>query len=442
MSLRKRALKGGSVALAGFAAGQGLRLVSNLVMTRLLAPDAFGLMAIAFAVQTWIAMMTDLGLDANIVRSKNGERPEFLATARTLQLARNALIALFIVVIAAGLPALVDSGAARAGTVFADPRLPAFLHLIALSVVISGLSAMRVALYNRALNLAPLIRLELGSQILSMAAMILAALAGAGAYSLAIGGVAAAALKSAGSYVLLKGPPARFGFHRESFDEIIGYGKWLIIASTFGFLISRGDQIIFGWLLDAGEYSLYAIATIWIVAGRNVVDTVQRRVAYPVFSEIHRDRPQDMTGVYRKMRLAYDAGAVALFLAAVFGADPLVSLLYTDEYSRVSHYIRLGSIFILSLPYRLLATVTLSGGDSREFTLVTIAPGVVLFGLTPFIFDRFGADAAIVFASLAHLVAVPFSWRTGSKFVKIDYVRESALLVVAAVAAIWLVFWR
>ncbi|MEZ5916858.1 MAG: oligosaccharide flippase family protein, partial [Parvularculaceae bacterium] len=67
-SLKKRAFKGGFVALSGFGASQGIRLASNLVMTRLLAPDAFGLMGITLAIQIWLNMMSDLGLDASIIR--------------------------------------------------------------------------------------------------------------------------------------------------------------------------------------------------------------------------------------------------------------------------------------------------------------------------------------------------------------------------------------
>lgn len=109
-TLKARALKGGVVALSGFGAAQAIRLASNLVMTRLLAPDAFGLMGVTLALQVWIAMMSDLGLDASIVRSKNGEDPKFLATARLLQLARALLIALLLALIGFALPSLAANG--------------------------------------------------------------------------------------------------------------------------------------------------------------------------------------------------------------------------------------------------------------------------------------------------------------------------------------------
>jgi O-antigen/teichoic acid export membrane protein len=433
-SLNGRALKGGVVALGGFGAAQGLRLLSNLVMTRLLAPDAFGLMAIVLAIEILIGMLSDLGLDASIVRSKNGDNPAFLATARTMQLVRSLFIALVMLAIAAALSPLAESGAFPEGSVYADPRLPWFMALMSLSVAITGFNAMRVALHNRTLNLVPVIRLELGTQVIGIAATVACALAGLGAYALAFGAVVGASAKAAGSHVFLSGPPARFGFDLAHFREIFGYGKWLLLASTLGWLVQRGDQVLFGWLFAANDFGLYTIAVIWIFSARNIVEMVQRRVAYPALSELHRERPHDLTRVYRRMRLVYEAACLGLFLAVVAFADVAIGLLYSDAYAGVAHYIRLLSVTLLLVPYRLLSTILLTGGDSRRFALVAIGPGVALFGLTPLVFSWRGADAAIVFAALTPVLAIPFNWKYAAKFIKIDLFRESAMLVIAIAA--------
>ncbi len=434
-TLKARALKGGFVALSGFGASQGIRLASNLIMTRLLAPDAFGLMGVTLALQIWIAMMSDLGLNASIMRSKRGTEAEFLATARTMQLGRCVLIGAALVIAGLALPSLAAAGTFPDGSVYGDPRLPVFLFSIAFSVMISGFSAMRIALHNRTLDLVPVIRLEIGAQIIALAGMGAAALSGLGVYSLAVGAVIAETVKSAGSHFFLKGPPARFGFRREHFDEIFGYGKWLIIASTFGFLVARGDQIIFGWLFDLTAFSLYSIATIWILAGRTLVDTVQRRIAYPALAELHRERAQDLTRVYRRMRLVYELGCFALFAGVVLFADLTIEILYTDAYRGVALYMKLLAVSLLLIPYHLLSSVLLTSGDSRRFTFVTVVPGAALFGATPFIYDRFGPDAAIVFAALTPILALPFNWKFASKFIKIDYARESLMAAIAIAAA-------
>lgn len=437
-TLKARAFKGSVVALSGFGAAQGIRLVSNLIMTRLLAPDAFGLMGVTIALQVWISMMSDLGLNASIIRSKHGDDPSYLATARTMQLGRCILMASVLVIAALLLPGLAGRGVVRAGSVYADPRLPIFLFCIAGSVMISGFSAMRIALHNRNLDIAPVIRLELTAQVIALISMASAALSGLGVYSLALGAIIAELVKSTGSHFALKGPPARFGFSREHFNEMFHYGKWLLIASTFGFMVSRGDQVIFGWLFDIKAFSLYSIATIWIVSAGAVIETVQRRIANPALAEIHRERAHDLTRIYLRMRLVYEAGCFALFIGVVLFADFFISIVYTEAYHGVAHYMKLISLMLLLLPFRLLNLVLLTGGDSRRFAVLTVIPGAALFGGTPFIFHQFGADAAIVFAVMTPILALPFTWRYASQFIKINIARES-LLAIAAVGAALLV---
>src|SRR5436189_270723 len=69
-SMKSRALRAGGWTAVGFGAGQGLRLISTLVMTRLLAPEMFGLMAIALTVNVVVALLTDLGIKQNIVQRR------------------------------------------------------------------------------------------------------------------------------------------------------------------------------------------------------------------------------------------------------------------------------------------------------------------------------------------------------------------------------------
>jgi hypothetical protein len=102
---------------------------------------------------------------------------------------------------------------------------------------------------------------------------------------------------------------------------------------------------------------------------------------------------------------------------------------------------KLLSVTLLLIPYRLLSSVFLTGGDSRRFTFITVLPGAALFGATPFIYHWRGADAAIVFAALTPILAVPFNWKFASKFIKIDYLRESAMAAVAIVAGVLLLIF-
>src|SRR5258708_1248517 len=86
--LRGLVVRGTFWALASYGVGQVLRLASNLVLTRLLVPEVFGLMALVQSFIGGLAMFSDVGTSSSIIRHPRGEEPVFLNTAWTMQILR------------------------------------------------------------------------------------------------------------------------------------------------------------------------------------------------------------------------------------------------------------------------------------------------------------------------------------------------------------------
>src|SRR6185503_3747388 len=105
-ALRARVLHAGGWTVAGFGISQAIRFGSNLIMTRLLVPEMFGVMAIATMVMMGLAMFSDLGLRQSVVQSRIGYKPEFLNTVWVLQIVQGITISL----VAIGVSALCAFG--------------------------------------------------------------------------------------------------------------------------------------------------------------------------------------------------------------------------------------------------------------------------------------------------------------------------------------------
>ena len=91
-SLKRRAAQGSLWEMSGRFAQQGLRLAGNLILTRLLFPEAFGLMAMVNVVIRGIQMFSDVGIRGSIISDRRGDDPRFLNTAWTFQICRGFLI--------------------------------------------------------------------------------------------------------------------------------------------------------------------------------------------------------------------------------------------------------------------------------------------------------------------------------------------------------------
>src|SRR5665213_3405929 len=95
-------LRGTAWTLGAFGVSQGLRLVTNVALARLLAPELFGIMVIVNSIRIGIELISDVGIGQNIVHNTDAEKPDFYNTAWTLQLIRS--VVLWIVFSAAAIP--------------------------------------------------------------------------------------------------------------------------------------------------------------------------------------------------------------------------------------------------------------------------------------------------------------------------------------------------
>src|SRR6266446_3406618 len=85
-------VKGVAWTVGIFGLGQLLRILSSIILTRLLSPDLFGILVIVYTLQNGIDMLSDIGLTQNLIVNSNADRPEFYNTLWSLRLFRGLLL--------------------------------------------------------------------------------------------------------------------------------------------------------------------------------------------------------------------------------------------------------------------------------------------------------------------------------------------------------------
>ena len=96
-SLREKAIRAGVWTLGAHGTEMAARLFSTLIMTRLLFPEAFGLVAAATSLLVGLALLSDFGIRTVILQSPHGDQKSFLRSAWTLQAWRG--LALWVVLV-------------------------------------------------------------------------------------------------------------------------------------------------------------------------------------------------------------------------------------------------------------------------------------------------------------------------------------------------------
>jgi O-antigen/teichoic acid export membrane protein len=404
-SLKRRSFKASAWTGGVHVAGQVVRLIGNLILARFLMPEAFGLMAVISTVVLALGLLSDIGTGTLVVQSKRGLEQAFLDTAWTLQVIRGFVVWGVGVIVAGGLAVGQSAGWVEPGTVYGDTRLPLLLVVSTFGMVLWGLVSIKGKVAERQLDLRKVSLIDLGAQILTLFVVVTLAVTTRSIWALVIGGLVTATLQCIFSHLLLSGPSTRLRLEREAVRELIGKGKWVMLSSVLAFFAMNGDRLLLGGLVDSASMGLYSIAFGLATIAPSALSNVFARVMYPAFSEVVRDRPQDLARTYRKFQQVTDLllglGAGLLFVSS----DAVIALLYDSRYHAAGPIF--GVLAIGSLGVRILVVEQIYVAMGRTSLLAAaILPRVLvlLIGLPlgHAVWGMDGALAAIVLSQFAH----------------------------------------
>lgn len=394
-SLRERVLRAGSLTIGGQFAGQVLRLSSNLIMTRLLFPEMFGVMAIVTVIIQGLTSLSETGIGQSIVQSKRGGLPAFLDTAWTVQLLRGLIIGLVIVLVAGLLHLALVFGLLPDDSVYAHPMLAPVLALSSLSVIIGGFrSTYSLALFRK-VHVGKNMAIDLISQAAGILGMIAWAMVERSIWALAIGGIVSEIAKTALSHLMVREGHNRLQWDPDSLRELFGFGKWLFVTSIFVYLNQQSDKLVLGGLVSAEALGIYTIAFFLATAYQLLVGGVVTKVMYPAFCEIKNHDPARLSAVYYRSRAYVDLGSCVVAGVLCSSGDLLVGLLYDERYAEAGWMLKVLAVSLLSVGFRSVDQCLMAMGHAKFISLQAAIQGLVPLLLVPAMFGLFGLHGAV-----------------------------------------------
>jgi O-antigen/teichoic acid export membrane protein len=369
-SLKKLALHGAAWTILGFGTTQACRLAGNLVLTRLLAPEAFGIMVLVEMVLAGIQMFSDFGIGAGVVRNRRGNDPEFLNTAWTLQVMRGA--GLWLATCIAAIPISI---------IYEAPILMQLIPIAGLSALIGGFTSTSVLSLRRDVNLKPLVLWEISSQIFGLLCMISLAWYLRSVWALALGGIIRVVVAATTSQYLIPGRKPRFAWDRTAALELVNFGKWIFLSTALTFLIQWGDRSLLGLFMTKPMLGLFATATIWSRIAVEVLLRLNTQVMFPIYADLfNRGDPQLRKKLF-KARLGLVIAFVPPMWALSLGGQWMIDLLYDPRYAEAGWMLQIlaaGAIgAVISVP---ASSILLAVGDSKRHMILQAGRGLILIG--------------------------------------------------------------
>lgn len=429
-SLRQRVIHSGSWVMAGHLATLALRLGGNLILTRLLFPEAFGLMAIVQAVTLGVTMLSDLGIAQAIVQHTQGNTPRFLNTAWTLQILRGFLMWLAITLAA---PLLADF--------YGQPALARMLPVAALAAVISGFDSTKLVVASRNLQAARLILIEVGSYGLGLLIMIGLAWRWESVWALVWGNIATALAKMIASHRQLPGAANRLDWYRDAVGKLLHFGQWIFVSSAVTFLAGEGNKLLIGAWLDMRQLSFFTLASAMSLVLPQAMTQLAAKVLFPAYAEILRHRPEQMRQALARPRLVLVMMSWLTSVFFIFFGDAWMAFLYDQRYhgaGAILQTLALGSL-AGSLCSSYSGVLLAKGMVAVNTVLLTLHVGVQLVGMAVG-HHLMGTSGVVMGLATSGWLIYPFyAWvyrRIGLWFPRFD------LPVLAASALVVLMAWN
>ncbi|KQQ42948.1 hypothetical protein ASF50_02735 [Nocardioides sp. Leaf307] len=290
-----------------------------IVLGRTLAPEDFGVVALAFAIILVLTTIGDSGLANYLVRQPDLE-DDTIDTVFWVGLG-----------LAGGLAVALALGAGSVASLFDSPALADVLPVLALSMVVTATGSVPAALMRRDLRFKPLALRGSAATLVGSVVAVVAALAGAGVWALVAQYVVAAAVSTIVVWFAVTWRP-RAVVRRERVREMFAFGLKLLSIDLMTQSRDRSEDFVLAGLYSTTTLGFWTVASRLVRLVQESGTQVINAVATPTFAKVQSDPGR----LFRGYELAMAASGVLLFPTLLFmavTAEDLIPFVFGEQWA-------------------------------------------------------------------------------------------------------------
>jgi lipopolysaccharide exporter len=371
---------------ASFIAQAFIKLCSSLILTRLLVPSQYGIIALLMSIVFILLMLSDLGFTLCIVRDENGEQQSYLDTAWTIRIGRAIFHATFILLFAPYI-----------ARVYAAPELTLPLRVLSVWFLIDGLESTSFPVAVRRKQSRIFMYSEVAGTAVSAVVTIIYCYFSRDFWGMVWGTIASRLTAVTISHLIYPEIRPRLGWDRAAAKQIFSYTRFVMPSSILTLVTNQWDKAVFLRFFDLRLLGVYSLAGNIASPIEGLISKASRMVLYPRCAHNFRANKQTFTLKYYLENTKLFA-AILLIPAAVGGAARLlISSLYDPRYANAAGVLQAfmlrAALLALASPAEdmLFATgetsIILTGNVYRVIWLIAGSlAGYYLFGFNGFVY--------------------------------------------------------
>jgi O-antigen/teichoic acid export membrane protein len=429
-TLSQKTARGGIWVFGSLFFNKALFFVQTIILVRLLTPDEFGLMGIAYVALAAIAVFTETGFNSALIQRKEYNN-DVLNTAWVMQIARG--LVLFLVLF------LASSFIAN---FYENPQLESILRVIGLSYLFGGFMNIGIILFSKELNFKKRVLYEQVTNISAIIVTVILAFILRNVWALVIGHITGALMGTLVSFGIHPFMP-RFKFKIDVAKELFGFGKHVFVAGVLIFLITQGDDALVGKVLGMGALGFYVLAYNLSNMPATSITHVISSVSFPAYSKLQDDYDRLGSAYVKILRFTALLSIPLAGFIFILGPD-FVKFVYGQEWTPMIPALLI--MCFLGLFRSLVATIApvfMAIGKPYISNKIIFGQLVVLVVSIYPLTKLYGIAGAALSGMLCYLYSLILHYIKLSKM--IDYIKSNALKTITlpfimTIATILIVF--
>ncbi|WP_104494910.1 lipopolysaccharide biosynthesis protein [Acinetobacter indicus] len=422
--LKRKAIRGGVLTMSARIVTIIIQITSIIVLSRLLTPTDFGLIAMVTAITAFMGIFRDMGLSTAVIQKKN--------------LVFDQINTLFWlnVAIGLGLTGLTAALSPYIADFYSRPELQPVVVLLSTTFFIASLGAQHAALMQRDLNLKPKVIADVLGAIFTLVISITMAYYGYGFWSLAWGTVVGALVTTLlyfkGSSFVPKRPKIVKGIR-----DIINFGANVTLFELLNYFHRNLDNILIGRVWGPLVLGLYTRAYQLMMLPISSLREPINAIALPVLSRLQ-DQPELYKSYYKNIATLLAFLSMPLMAYLIVNAENIIHVALGKGWEEVVPiFILLGISGFIQAVASLRGLVLLSLGLSKKYVLwglVNTFCVVVGFSLG----IQWGAEGvAMSYAIVNYAILYPSLWYffKGTPLQPLDFFKPILLPVMSSITA-------
>ena len=378
--LAARCMRGGAVLVVGSVLERGIRFARNMILARLLAPEHFGLMALAIASTQLFETLTQIGVRQAVVQNKKGATWEFLNVTWWFSMIRGV-----------GLYIIGWSVAPFIASIYQELQLVNILRVAFMSILFQGLISPGLYVLEKQIKFNKVVLINQGAGLVGTAVSLILACLHPNVWALIIGLVVEAVFRCVGSFLVYPVRP-RWLFDRQSTSELFRFSRGMIGLPFLTYIFLEADIFVLGRVCSKDILGYYSLTLSLAYIPEMIFARIAGSMMLPIFSEMQDQKERLQHNLLRLMRGLYLFGLPMVVCLVVFSRS-ILSIVYGSNYAELHWAYALLNIYIIFyMAKAILFFIYLALGRpelQRRFTIlrvllmiISIYPAVLWGGAT------------------------------------------------------------